>query len=284
MHAVPDGKAAEGFGGGGVSWLGLDDGILEHPKFIRAVNMAGSEAVHLWLGLRAYCGRYLTDGFIPADMVDEVRGPKGKARRAALDALIAVGLVDAEDGGLRMHNYLDWSESRDSVLRKRESARERQAKSRGMSQRDSARSHENIRRESHDPILSSPVLSKSEPPVSPPVGDKPPRGDRQKPVRVQKWARFPADWVISEGCERLAQELGLSAQRELAKILDHEFKTPRSDPEATFRTWLRRSAEMRSERSGGPPTPPGYEAHNVHKQAAGAAVARQLFAKLETKS
>jgi hypothetical protein len=101
---------------------------------------------------------------------------------------------------------------------------------------------------------------------------------------VQKWARFPADWVISEGCERLAQELGLSAQRELAKILDHEFKTPRSDPEATFRTWLRRSAEMRSERSGGPPTPPGYEAHNVHKQAAGAAVARQLFAKLETKS
>ena len=115
--------------GASLSWLELDDGILDHPKFIRAVKLAGSEAIHLWLGLRSYCGKQLTDGFVPDDMLDEVRGPRDtKKRIAALSVLKAVGLIDDATAGVRMHNYLKWSKSKKQVLEQREAARKRQSK------------------------------------------------------------------------------------------------------------------------------------------------------------
>ena len=88
--------------------------------------------MHLWLGIRAYCGKLLTDGFVPDDMIDEIRGPKdAKRRAAALRALKSSGLIDDAPGGLQMHDYLQWSKSRDQVLASRKLARDRQAKSRG---------------------------------------------------------------------------------------------------------------------------------------------------------
>jgi len=115
-----------------MSWLELDDGILDHPKFIRAVKLGGSEAVHLWLSVKAYCNKQLTDGHVPEDMLDEVRGPKDAKKRAtALAALIEVNLLEKVADGVQMHNYLKWSRSRADVLESRRKNSERQAKSRG---------------------------------------------------------------------------------------------------------------------------------------------------------
>ncbi len=130
--------------------VNLDDDILEHPKFIRAAKLGGSGAIHLWLGLRAYCGQRLSDGSVPADMLDEVRGPVGRDRARAFDALHSVGLIRvAADGSVTMHDYLDHAPSRDAAIAKRVSARERQAKSRRLSQRDIQRdSHSDYERDS----------------------------------------------------------------------------------------------------------------------------------------
>jgi hypothetical protein len=121
-----------------MSWIELDDAILDHPKFIRAVRTGGSGAVHLWLGFRAYCAKNLTDGAIPADMVDEVRGPQGKERERALKALLEVGLLKRADDSspIVMHDYLQWSSSREEVLERRGKARERKARSRRDTPRD----------------------------------------------------------------------------------------------------------------------------------------------------
>jgi hypothetical protein len=122
-----------------MSWLLVDDRFLENPKVIRAVILAGSEAIHLWLGLKAYVGQNLTDGFIPHDMLDEVRGPKNpKKRAAALGALKTVRLLDEVEGGVSLHNYLKWSESKVEVLDRRDKARQRKARSRDMSRRDTS--------------------------------------------------------------------------------------------------------------------------------------------------
>jgi len=103
-----------------VSWMDLDDRILEHPKFIRVVKLAGSDAVFLWLGIRAYCAQLLTDGFVPGDMIDEVRGPREpKKRAAALNALVEVTLIERVDGGFFMHDFLDWSKSRAQIEEQR---------------------------------------------------------------------------------------------------------------------------------------------------------------------
>lgn len=145
-----------------MSRLELDDQILNHRKFVRAVRSGGSEAIHMWLGIRAYVGQNLSDGFVPSDMVDDVRGPIGKKRTLALNALADVGLVHrVEDGaligdpcercsarlanagivsgGLLMHDFTDWSRSKSQVLADRERARERQAQSRGKSHGKSRR-------------------------------------------------------------------------------------------------------------------------------------------------
>lgn len=126
-----------------MSKLELDDQILNHDKFVLAVKRAGKfggDVVFLWLGIRAYCGQRLSDGFVPTEMLDEVRGPLNpKQRAAALKVLVEVGLLEPVEGGLQMHDFLQWSRSKSQVLADRERARERQAKSRGQSHTQSRR-------------------------------------------------------------------------------------------------------------------------------------------------
>lgn len=145
-----------------MSRLELDDQILNHRKFVRAVRLGGSEAIHMWLGIRAYVGQNLSDGLVPSDLVDDIRGPSGKKRTLALNTLAEVGLVHRVEagallgepcekcsarlaamgiafGGLLMHDFTDWSRSKSQVLADRERARERQAQSRGKSHGKSRR-------------------------------------------------------------------------------------------------------------------------------------------------
>lgn len=178
-----------------MSWLELDDGILDHPKFIRAVKLGGSEAVHLWLGLRAYCGKHLTDGAVPRDMLDEVRGPANLKRRAeALAALFTVGLLEDHGNTVHMHDYLQWSSSRDAVLLARERARERKARSRGGHTVTDA-----VTTRAVTPVVTNPSSSPLPPPLpSPPpkeISDARERAEPAPPPAPSKPVRVaPANW------------------------------------------------------------------------------------------
>jgi hypothetical protein len=190
-----------------MSWIELDDQMLEHPKFIRAVKIAGSDVVFLWLGLRAYCSQKLTDGAIPSDMMDEVRGPREPRRRsAALAALVTVGLVDQlDDGAHRLHDYLDWSSSREEVLKRRSAAADRKRRSRGTeadvtaeSRRDYQRSHavttSGVTRESR---AESQTPARADPLPSPPL-PSPPIQIGGDPERVPEiWP--PSEWLKKFG-------------------------------------------------------------------------------------
>jgi hypothetical protein len=101
-----------------MSYLQLDDDILNHPKFVRADRLAPCSAVHLWLGLMSYCKRHLTDGVVPIDMLPRVNGPVPRWRGRALEALIAVGLIERTETELRVHDYLEWNLSKTEIERK----------------------------------------------------------------------------------------------------------------------------------------------------------------------
>lgn len=102
-----------------MSLLILDDGFLDHAKFIRATRVASSAAVHLWLGLMVYCKKHLTDGLVPIDVVGSVNGPAPRWRARALQALIDAQLIEQVDPStLRVHDFLDWNDSREEVERK----------------------------------------------------------------------------------------------------------------------------------------------------------------------
>lgn len=137
-----------------MSKIELDDQILRHPKFRRAVARGGSAVIHMWLALRAYCAQQLTDGHIPIDMIDFVDGPTdSRSKNRAISCLADSNLLHRTDTGWFLHDYLDHSSSRAQVIAWREANRTRKRNSRGMSRRDGER--------------DTPVT----PPVTPPVTD-----------------------------------------------------------------------------------------------------------------
>lgn len=132
-------------------WFKVDDGFYDHPK-VTGLPMA---ARGLWVTAGSYCGRHLTDGVISAKQVRMLGGTKAQIR-----ALIEHGLwveLKGDCGAIR-YAFHDWNEQQptsDQVKKKRESSRERQAKSRANRTQENASTSEDtkmsrcdIRRES----------------------------------------------------------------------------------------------------------------------------------------
>ncbi len=174
-----------------MSWIELDDGILDHEKFVRAVKRGGSDVIFMWLGLRAHCAKRLTDGRIDLDLLDEVKGPTGKARDKAIAILLEVVLLEYRDGkkdALWMHDYLDWSRSKEEVLESRRKARERKRTSRGTSQRDTIRDSQESSEGVRDPRGRDPTPL---PTSTPPPRVRAPRRsqfDSEPGVPVEQWS------------------------------------------------------------------------------------------------
>jgi len=120
-------------------WVKLDDQFTEHPKVIMAGPLAG------WLhvcGL-VYCGRNLTDGFIPSPMVPRLAtfehigittgGMAGMFEfghdietQELADVLVDCGLWEEAEGGYMIHDYLEYNPSKAEVLAERKANAKRQ--------------------------------------------------------------------------------------------------------------------------------------------------------------
>jgi hypothetical protein len=98
-------------------WVRIDDHAMEHPK----VAGLPDGAFRLWVAGLSYCQKYLTDGFISDVALRGLRAFTPKRR----GELLAAGLWRDAQGGITVHDYLDWNDSRAHVLSSREQARER---------------------------------------------------------------------------------------------------------------------------------------------------------------
>jgi hypothetical protein len=79
-----------------MSWLKIDDQFPNHPKVVKAGPLAG------WLfvcGL-AYCGQYLTDGFIPMEQICRLADVANT--QELVKKLCHVGLWDKVDDGYQI--------------------------------------------------------------------------------------------------------------------------------------------------------------------------------------
>lgn len=90
-------------------YLRLDDNVMEHPKMERLSD----PAFRIWMRGLTYCARLMTDGFIPRRLALSW----GSLKR--IGELMAAGLWDEAVGGYRVHDYLDWNESRERILERR---------------------------------------------------------------------------------------------------------------------------------------------------------------------
>jgi hypothetical protein len=115
-----------------MTWLRLDDGMLDHPKWIRAIALGGDEVVTVWLRLLSWCSRNLTDGHVPGDMVAQVAQLKAGIKRSkALRALEEARLITRGEGEeITIVDYLERNPSASQVRAERERKIEAQRKRR----------------------------------------------------------------------------------------------------------------------------------------------------------
>ena len=80
---------------------------------------AGNAATGLWVRCGTWSSSYLTDGFIPMDIV------RSMGRRADIERAITARLWVPTDEGMLMPDYLDYNPSRGDVERRRKDDSER---------------------------------------------------------------------------------------------------------------------------------------------------------------
>lgn len=100
----------------------VDDGFHLHPKTVGLPL----DAIGLWTLAGSWCARYLTDGYIPDEVL---RGFAGR-RSAAIQALVERNLIQQIERGYLFTDWLDYQRSRAEVEEQRELNRQRAARAR----------------------------------------------------------------------------------------------------------------------------------------------------------
>jgi hypothetical protein len=92
-------------------WFRLEESFHSHPKVVAA----GNAAAGLWVRCGTYSAQYLTDGYIPDDVIARYR----EARSREVERLLAARLWVQTDGGVLMPDYLEYNPSAADVKLKR---------------------------------------------------------------------------------------------------------------------------------------------------------------------
>lgn len=113
-----------------MTWFRVDDGFWSHPKTIALAP----GAVALWVRAGSYCGKHLTDGYVPANMLPMLQGSLDD-----VDQLVEAGLWRPVEGGWRFHDWERYQDTREAVERRRDAwkARQRRRRSDGDDNVDS---------------------------------------------------------------------------------------------------------------------------------------------------
>jgi len=109
-------------------WVRIDENAMDHPK----IAGLSDGAFRLWVQGLAYCQKHLTDGLIQAFAMKALTAFSSKRR----DMLVHVGLWHLIDSGCQVHDYLQWNDSREEVLKKRDLTKERVRRLRGRGNAD----------------------------------------------------------------------------------------------------------------------------------------------------
>ncbi len=241
-----------------MGWVKLDDGFFRNPKVLHV----GRDAKALYLAGLCYSGSSLTDGFIPTNAtrglaVDIQIGSPKKAIVQLVDAGLWVEVGD----GFMIHDYLEFNQSAEKVHAIRDAAKDRMHRSRSQNVRanndensqdvrakfsrssQNVREPEEIRRDTDETKgLSSESQHAPEPP------SEPAKPKTVTPAPKPRSSRIAEDFAVNDAMRQWANEAGYTPQfvtYETEKFRDYYASSPKTylDWPATWRNWLRRSAE-----------------------------------------
>lgn len=104
-------------------WIRIDENAMDHPKFVAL----SANAWRLWCEGQSYCQKHLTDGVIPRQVLKGFRYYSPTSLKL-LTATLVPGkgpLWEGAGDGVLVHDYLDWNDSREIVMKARQEARDR---------------------------------------------------------------------------------------------------------------------------------------------------------------
>ncbi|MEV1295735.1 hypothetical protein [Pseudonocardia sp. NPDC049635] len=127
-----------------MTWVKVDDALADHRK-VRRLGKDRLPAMGLWVLTASWCGQQLTDGFVPAEVVERF-DPRQKMATRLVDVGLWVRESDPEEGdGFRFHDWADHQPTRDEVERKRDEARVRMNRVRARRRADRANRTDPVR-------------------------------------------------------------------------------------------------------------------------------------------
>lgn len=107
-----------------MTWFRVDDGFWSHPKTL----LLSTEAVALWVRSGSYCGKHLTDGFVPLMMLPMLQGDEATANE-----LVEAGLWITVVDGYRFHQWREYQDTKEAVEKRRKAWKEQKQKQRSSS-------------------------------------------------------------------------------------------------------------------------------------------------------
>lgn len=215
-----------------MGWFKVDDQLAFHQKTVTA----GNAAMGLWVRAGSWSCAQLTGGFIANAMANAM------ANECDIDALVQSGLWDEVDGGYQFH---DWSEFQPSAEIEKE-----KRKARSLAGKKGAEARWG-KKDDGEPMANAMAnrmangWQKDAPDPDPSISK-----DIERAPSKKCGSRITEDWLPQpETIQKLKAEYPHIDQKlEHRKFVDHWLaesgsKASKLDWEATYRNWIRRSAE-----------------------------------------
>ena len=215
-------------------WFKVDDGFYTSRKVLSIPRSQRLAAVGLWTMAGNWAGRELSDGVVPAYVLDEI-GATPKLRQALVKARL---WLDHPEGGVVFHDWQKYQPTREQVEEEREKARERQ------------RRHREKKRD--EPVSHSEVTRDERVSHSAPTRPDPTRPDQETEVSSKaRETRLPKGWAPTAEHIKRAKESGLDLVDEVENFRLHAETHDRhaASWNGAFTTWLKNSAKRKPVRA-----------------------------------
>lgn len=237
---------------GGIDWFRWHHGSVSDPKFQLVAKKAGvrlGDVIAVWAFMLEKASAHAdrgTVGLVDLETLDFLLGAEEGTSARILEAMSARGLIVGD-------RIARWEERQAKREREDDGAAERKRRQREI---------EAAVRQDQPPEATDGQVT----PCHATSRQKKPRGEERreeeknpsgsgapdKPARKAKGSRkVPADFAVTEDMQAWAEQdaPGVDWRRETEKFRDWEFKHPRTDWPATWRTWIRKAQEDAERRS-----------------------------------
>lgn len=125
-------------------WFNVDDGFANSKPVMRIPRRYRAAAIGIWTLTGSWSAKELTDGLIPAEVVEEFGGtPK------LVELLITSGLWEPAESGVQFRNWSKWQKTKQQVSDFRAAEAERKRNQRNRKARPSDQEERQVSRDSH---------------------------------------------------------------------------------------------------------------------------------------